>query len=765
MKKKYSLLLFFFFINFCIAQIANPASNITACIADDSGISCDFDFSNSILEIIGTQDPSSLIVTFHATNTDAVANTAILPVTGFCNISNPQTIFARIEDSSTGMFDTTSFDIFVSQNPTATQAAALELCDDEASGSINDGISIFDLTTNYNLIIGGNSGLLAAYYRNTSDLTNDIPIATPTAYQNTVSPENILIKITNIDGCETIVTQTIRVSSTPGSPENYPIIYACDDDMDSFSIVDLTQNFPPPFLPLSFTVYENLSDAEAETNQIANPSAYIANVNDANAEGIITFYIRTTEIFTGCYSVGPQDVSVDCSTINRVTGTILYDFDTNGCDSSTYAAANLLVQATDGTTTYSTFTQADGSFSIAIDEAGTYTTTLVAPELSSSFLINPSSVSSTFTGVGNEETADFCVTSINPTNDVSVSIYPLFSARPGFDTSYAIVYKNTGTTIQSGDITFEYDNSKMQFLTANETISSSTSNSLTFNYVDLIPFETKTIIVDFNIFPPPTTNIDDILNFTVTINPIAGDAFSEDNIFNYSQIVIGSYDPNDIQVLEGDEILVEDADEYLHYIIRFQNTGTASAINVNVTNVLDTDLDWSTFRLESLSHEGRIEIKNGNEIDFIFNDINLLDSTSDEPNSHGYITYKIKPKNDAALGDIFENTADIYFDFNPPIITNTVTTTIVDVLSVVDNQLYTFAVFPNPSSDILNIAGENVINSINIYDINGKLIKSITQKNSVSNTQVSLHNLSLGIYFLEITTAENHKQVQKIIKK
>src|SRR5690606_15369057 len=129
-------------------------------------------------------------------------------------------------------------------------------------------------------------------------------------------------------------------------------------------------------------------------------------------------------------------------------------------------------------------------------------------------------------------------------------------------------------------------------------------------------------------------------------------------VFASNEFVIGSYDPNDITCLEGEEILIEDANKYLHYLIRFQNTGTASAINVRVDNELDAKLDWTTMQLESLSHPGRVKITNGSEVSFIFDNINLPDSTNDEPNSHGFITYKIKPKSNVAIGDIFSNTAD-----------------------------------------------------------------------------------------------------------
>src|SRR5690606_19665177 len=121
------------------------------------------------------------------------------------------------------------------------------------------------------------------------------------------------------------------------------------------------------------------------------------------------------------------------------------------------------------------------------------------------------------------------------------------------------------------------NDSKLNFLNASETVTSQTVNNLNFDFTDLNPFETRTIDLHFNVFSPPITNIDDILTSTATINPVSGDNTEEDNTFTLNQTVIGAYDPNDITCLEGDQILLEDADKYLHYLIRFQNTGTASA--------------------------------------------------------------------------------------------------------------------------------------------------------------------------------------------
>ena len=163
-------------------------------------------------------------------------------------------------------------------------------------------------------------------------------------------------------------------------------------------------------------------------------------------------------------------------------------------------------------------------------------------------------------------------------------------------------------------------------------------------------------------------------------------------------------------------------DKYLNYIIRFQNTGTASAINVRVENILDNHLDWQSFQLLSTSHDNRVEINDGNQVAFFFDGIYLPDSTSNEPESHGFIAYKIKPKSDIQVGDIISNTADIYFDFNEAVITNTVTTEIVEPVSIDENTLLNFSIYPIPTSGILTIQTKENISQIEIYDRLGQLL-------------------------------------------
>jgi hypothetical protein len=444
---------------------------------------------------------------------------------------------------------------------------------------------------------------------------------------------------------------------------------------------------------------------------------------------------------------------------NQINGSVSYDTEDDGCDSLDTPLEHMLVSTTNGSDLFSTFTLPNGVFQLFPSE-GSFTTELINVEQLPYFNISPNSQISDFSGLGNTDNVDFCITPNGTFNDLSISVYPILEdPRPGFDTIYELTYTNQGTTELSGNVTFQFNDSKLNFLYATQTVNSQTANTLTFNYTNLELFESRTIFLIFNVYESPTTNIDDILATTATVNPVTGDETDNDNIFTLEQTVIGSYDPNDITCLEDEQILIEDTDKYLHYLIRFQNTGTASAINVRVENVLDAKLDWTTMQLENLSHNGRVEIVNGSDVSFIFDAINLPDSTSDEINSHGYIAYKIKPLDNVAIGDIFYNTADIFFDFNPPIATNTAATEIVETLSINDYGIKTVTLFPNPTKNILWINSNNSIEKVKLFNNLGQLLYSSTNTDSIN-----LSGFKSGIYIIELQFNNQSYERKKIIR-
>lgn len=181
---------------------------------------------------------------------------------------------------------------------------------------------------------------------------------------------------------------------------------------------------------------------------------------------------------------------------------------------------------------------------------------------------------------------DFCVKADGVHPDLDIVIMPDVPAIPGFEATYSLIYHNKGNQVITDEIVIVYENLLMDFMFSSQTPIAMDDNAVTFAFEDLQPFETGQIDISFLINTPTDpvnpVNIDDVLTFIAQINPVAGDETLEDNVFNLEQVVVGSYDSNDIVCLQGDEIPLNDVGGYVHYRIRFENTGTFPARNVVV---------------------------------------------------------------------------------------------------------------------------------------------------------------------------------------
>ncbi|MDC8000633.1 T9SS type A sorting domain-containing protein [Aequorivita todarodis] len=446
---------------------------------------------------------------------------------------------------------------------------------------------------------------------------------------------------------------------------------------------------------------------------------------------------------------------------NTILGNIRYDFDTNGCDQSDYNASSLLVDVTNGVNNYRTLTNEDGSYVVFVGE-GTFTTTINSESLPANFEAAPASVTTVFTGNGNEDTADFCLTATTVFDDLRVSILPLDAARPGFDSEYLIVYENLGTQPLDGEVSLQFDDSRQGFLIADPSQTSINGNLISWDFTDLVPFQSREIRAVFNTFPPPINQGDDVLQFSAIINPISSDINPDNNVADLNQIIVNSYDPNDKQVAQGVSIFIEEASEYLDYVVRFQNTGTANATTVKISDQLSDNLNWNTVRTLSSSHDYRVEIRNDNEVYFIFENIDLPPESTDPEASKGYIAFQVLPMLDLQIGDFVNNTANIFFDFNPPIITNTVTTTIIDELSVPENSWKELSLFPVPTKGNVSIKYNGTIQQIDIYNELGQLL--LKQFNPNGIYFIETEKLSNGIYFVKLRDDKAKETVKKLIK-
>ncbi len=233
---------------------------------------------------------------------------------------------------------------------------------------------------------------------------------------------------------------------------------------------------------------------------------------------------------------------------------------------------------------------------------------------------------------------------------------------------------------------------------------------------------------------------------------------------DYEHEILCSYDPNDKQVWPAGETeagYILNGTE-LEYLVRFQNTGNAPAFNVRVDDDLDTDLNWQTFELISTSHycEPSINTENGH-VEFYFPDIMLPDSTANEPESHGFIRYKISLQPDREEGTPVENTAYIYFDFNPAVVTNTTLNTVSDLYFGIESAARKqLVMYPNPTSNSLLIELGEIKGAftLNLYSAMGRLVKS-EKMNAVNQMLFSVNDYPAGMYTLEIIPDSDSQDV------
>ncbi len=480
------------------------------------------------------------------------------------------------------------------------------------------------------------------------------------------------------------------------------------------------------------------------------PNLQNACVDNVNSDLAIRIQTYTDQVV---------NITEDC--LNEISGNVLYDINNNGCNSSDIMVRNLMIESASVVDTTATFTNLSGTY-VNYVSANTYVSSIESA-LPDYFTVSPLATETTFTEFNEGDTVDFCIEANQTINDVNVTLIPVGFARPGFNVSYQLVYNNIGTTQLDGSITLTFDDSMMSFLNATETVASQTANTITFDYLNFNPFDTRSINLEFNVLPPPTVNDGDVLNFITEIFPETGDNTPDDNTYSFEQTVVNSYDPNDKQVLQGASIFGEDIEDYLDYIVRFQNTGSASAINVRIEDILDDKLEWTTLQPLSSSHDYRVEISNDNFVEFIFDDINLPSQSESDELSQGYIAFRIKPKINVMIGDIISGTADIFFDFNLPITTNTVSTEIVETLSVAHINTPSFNVFPNPTNSNLTVNGKFGIEKLTVIDINGRVLNTTLNNPSDNNMEISVKDLTNGIYFLKVE-APNKQETIKFVK-
>lgn len=361
---------------------------------------------------------------------------------------------------------------------------------------------------------------------------------------------------------------------------------------------------------------------------------------------------------------------------NLIKGSVFADYNVNSIkDNDEPFINNIIVESQKGNTKSASSTY-NGIFSNSVD-TGAYSTQVLTPV--QYYTPIPVSKTSTFTTYNTFDSILFALQPIPGKRDYQINVLPAPFLRPGFKENYLIQFVNRGTdTLVNKNVTFIIDG-RLNFISAVPIQSSVSGDTIRWSVPILLPREAKSISVEFEASVPPSLNIHDTVAVIALIDSI-GDLSPSDNASIVKQAVTGAYDPNDKQENRSGSISTREIQDnnYLIYTIRFQNTGNDTAFNVSIKDTLRDNVELSSLEMITASHPYKMEITGGNKINWTFKDIKLVDSLHNEPESHGFVSYRVKPKSNLAAGAIINNSASIYFDFNPPIKTNDHITTIKD---------------------------------------------------------------------------------------
>jgi uncharacterized delta-60 repeat protein/uncharacterized repeat protein (TIGR01451 family) len=425
------------------------------------------------------------------------------------------------------------------------------------------------------------------------------------------------------------------------------------------------------------------------------------------------------------------------------------DADNNGCDAADPVFPNLKLHVASDDGGMDFIPDVTGNYNVAVPP-GNFTVTPVFEN--NAFLSSmPANASVSFPTQVSPFAHDFCLSANGTHHDLEITLLPLNTARPGFDARYKIVCHNKGNQLESGTVNLSFNGTVTDFVSGMPAVDSQTSDSLNWNFSGLLPFESIEFTFTLNLNSPtetPPLNAAMLLNFTTGVSSAATDETPADNTFIFKQTVFNSYDPNDKTCLEGDNIPIEKVGEFVHYMIRFENTGTFAAQNVIVEDLIDTEkFDLSSLAPVSGSHLFATKIQSG-RVQFVFDNINL---PFDDANNDGYVAFKIKTKASLVAGDVFSNAASIYFDYNAAINTNTANTVVQAPLDITDfSKTALFTIYPNPAKTELNLVknGAVFLHSVSIYNTLGQLV--LVKPNAGNLSILDISNLSQGQYYLTL---------------
>ena len=348
---------------------------------------------------------------------------------------------------------------------------------------------------------------------------------------------------------------------------------------------------------------------------------------------------------------------------------------------------------------------------------------------------------------------------VNDAEEISVSISTTHIERCNTVVPFQVKVKNTGTAPYEGPLVIEY-NPVIEFVNATPEPQEIKKGNISYD-ISLEEHGDELTFILLLKMPPV-----DFLGEVFCLTPNTGDLTK--SLDEYCFEISCAYDPNDKHgtPFRGDKnpTLFE---EEVKYTIRFENLGKDTAFDIRIEDQLSESFDINSYRFLQSSHTvTRQYINDERTLIFMFDNIQLPSIEQDSVENKGFVQFAISPIEGLEVDHELSNTAEIYFDFNDPIITNTTTHTLVKDLTTSINTLneetVLFNLYPNPATDNVQISTDQTSSAYKyeLLDTRGSLI---SVGRFVGSHTLDVSNIDAGVYILRLTDQKTESHSQKLV--
>ncbi len=383
----------------------------------------------------------------------------------------------------------------------------------------------------------------------------------------------------------------------------------------------------------------------------------------------------------------PTNNKNQCIAYPTIFGRVFYDNNSNGIkDSNELYIPYIPIKLSTGQTVLS---NESGQYNITMTDTGSVSLTVNPTAF---YRAVPNSIHLSFTSYEEQlSLSDIAIQPIGKFDTLGIHIFPWQNALLGKKLAYTVAYQNLGTINSFDTVSFTYDSTILRFDSASIPLLIKSGNTLKWqdtlsaHYFGNKYFSNKYQYPFFIFTVKPSAGLGTTLSCSATISSATTNAFTNDSI-----IIKGSFDPNSKDAtpeLTTSQVKNRDG---IDYTIHFQNVGNAVANDVVIADTLSNLLNPSEFQIVGHNYfPSSIGFVN-NIVYFQFQNINLIDSGSNQLMSNGFIHFKVQPQDTLSSGNFIHNKASIYFDYNDPVVTNTATTAIRNTtlpLTIISYQL------------------------------------------------------------------------------